>query len=99
MAPPAIPSRTTSASARRRTGSASGSVRTCRTAAATSGGVVVVVGRQDALPAERVERHDGAAVGLLEHRARERRGRRPEGDLPAVEAEDKVPGLRLLDGV
>src|SRR5438270_603404 len=42
------------------------------------------------------EGDDLAAVGRLEHRAGQRLLRRPEGDLPPVEAQDAVEAARLL---
>jgi len=45
------------------------------------------------------EADEGAAVGLHEHLLREDLGRRPVGDLVAVEAEHAVPRARLLDVV
>ena len=69
-------------------GSLQGSARACSTVGVTA------------------RRGDGAsdgdevgAVGLLEHVERERLGRRPEGDLAAVEAQHDVPAARLVDVV
>src|SRR5436190_10552989 len=95
MAPPAIPSRTISARARRMMSPLQGSASQCQ----TSVGMVVMVGGEQHPLAGARDGHDGAAVGGGEGVARERLLWSSERDLTAVEAEDAIPRARLFDVV
>src|SRR4029079_17844518 len=82
IAPPAIPSRITSANARRMMSPVHGSASQCQTSVVM---VVMVRGEQNLL-ARAGDGHDGAAVGRGERLARERLFGRAERNLAAVQA-------------
>src|SRR3954452_8081222 len=96
IAPPAMPSRTTSTSARRMISPLHGSASQCQRSVVM---VVVVVGGEEHALARARDRDHGTAIGGRKRLASERLIGRSKRDLAPVEAEDEIPLARLLDVV